>query len=246
MQNNFLLCANWKMHKNPAMVKDYVSQIKSLIAKKHQHHFVLLSPALTLTTLKAELKNTGFKWGAQNCHYEDQGAFTGETSPLALKQIGTTHCLIGHSERRRLFFENNTIVQKKLQALLKHHIQPIVCVGETQVQKDQGLSFKVIKEQISVITQNYNNSSLKLCISYEPVWAIGSGQSAEPSYIKEMVSTIRGLCKKLQNQLIVLYGGSVNESNIRTLYTKTGVDGFLVGGASLDPKLFVRLFSLLQ
>ena len=239
-QSSFLLCANWKMNKNPEEARAYIQQITQLVPKEKQNNFIFFAPALTLSALRQECAHTSFGWGAQNCHYEDKGAFTGENSPLVLKQMGATHCLVGHSERRQFFYEDETLIQKKVKALLKHSIQPVICVGENAEERKNGNSFQVINTQLHGILKNieFFNS---ICIAYEPVWAIGSNQPAKPEQISDMQKYIKKLCESEKKNLQFLYGGSVNEENIHTLSQISGVDGFLVGGASLDPQKFFNL-----
>ncbi|MDE0118609.1 MAG: triose-phosphate isomerase [Bdellovibrionales bacterium] len=236
----FLLCANWKMHKNPDSVRDYIRAINKLPALKYPKRFIFFAPALTLFVLAEELVNSSYGWGAQNCHFEDQGAFTGENSPLVLKQMGATYCLVGHSERRQLFFESEEMVQKKVKSLLNHSIQPIVCVGENIKERKNKQSFQVVENQLSGILKNIDSLD-RICVAYEPVWAIGTGKVAGVEQITEMQEHIRHLCATEGKTLHFLYGGSVNEKNIKELSQIPGVNGFLIGSASLDPLSFFNL-----
>lgn len=242
---SFLLCANWKMNKNPILTRQYIRQIRKLVASQDQKKFVFFAPAFTLSVLAEELASSAFGYGAQNCHFEDQGAFTGENSPLVLKQMGATHCLVGHSERRQFFFESEKIIYKKVVAVLKNSLQPVICVGEKAEERKEGKSFDVIERQLSDILQNVEFSD-DICIAYEPVWAIGSGKSAFPEQIADMQIHIRKLCDSSGKKLRFLYGGSVNQENVKALARIPRVDGFLVGGASLDPKNFFNLFVALS
>ena len=239
-ENAFLFCANWKMHKNPDEAQAYIKKINHLIPKTEQKNFVFFAPALTLSTLSKECAATSFFWGAQNCYYEDTGSFTGENSPLVLKQMGATYCLVGHSERRQLFFEDETLIKKKVNALLKHSIKPVICVGESAEERKKGHSFQIIDTQLSFILKN-TNFVHPIHIAYEPIWAIGSNQAARADQISDMQKHIKKLCELEGKTLHFLYGGSVNEENAHTLSQIPGVNGFLVGGASLDPYKFVHL-----
>ncbi len=234
----FSLYANWKMNKDPKSALAYIRQFRPLLSPQDQKRFVFFAPALVLPALSKALSDTQFGCGAQNCHFEDQGAFTGENSPLLLKHIGVTHCLAGHSERRRLFFEDEALIQKKARALLKHRIKPVICVGETNDERKKGRSLSVIEKQLSGILQLPLEH---VDIAYEPVWAIGSDKPATPRQIADMQTHIQQLCANAGKRLYFLYGGSVNEQNIKALSQIPGVNGFLVGGASLDPQKFFTL-----
>ena len=235
----FLLYANWKMNKDPKSALSYIRHIRPLLTPKDQKRVVFFAPALVLPALSKALSDTQFGCGAQNCHFEDQGAFTGENSPLLLKHIGVTHCLVGHSERRQLFFEDEAFIQKKARALLKHHIKPVICVGETAEDRKKGKSFTVIEKQLSgILTLPLDT----LFIAYEPVWAIGSDKPATARQIADMQTHIQKLCTQVEKSLHFLYGGSVNEKNIKALSQIPGVNGFLVGGASLEAQKFFTLF----
>ena len=241
-----LLYANWKMNKNPESVRTYIRQITRMIKSEDQKRFVFFAPALTLFVLKEELSHSSFGWGAQNCYFKDQGAFTGENSPLVLKQMGATHCLIGHSERRQLFFEDDQLIQKKIRALLKHSLHPVICVGENAEERKKGISFQVVEKQLSGILNKEELPGRKplshfICIAYEPIWAIGSHQPASPEQISDMQKHIQKLCQSAGTTAHFLYGGSVNKENVKSLSQIPGVDGFLVGGASLDPEKFAHL-----
>ena len=237
----FVLCANWKMNKNPEEVRSYLRQITRLFPSDEQDKIVFFAPAFTLSVLSEECHSTSFGWGAQNCHFEDKGAFTGENSPMVLKHMGATHCLVGHSERRQLFFENDQFVQKKVKALIKNTLQPVICVGENKVEREKGESFSVVEKQLAGILKQIDFPD-SVCIAYEPVWAIGSHQPASPHQIYEMRKHIQKMCESFGKKLCFLYGGSVNRDNIKELSQIAGVNGFLVGGASLDPHNFFNLY----
>ena len=237
---DFLLCANWKMNKSPDSVRDYIRQINCLPSLENSKRFIFFAPALTLFVLAEELVGSLYGWGAQNCHFEDQGAFTGENSPMILKQMGATHCLVGHSERRQLFFESEEIIRKKVGALLKHSIQPVICVGETAEEREKGRSFQVVKKQLFGILKSMDSLD-SVCIAYEPIWAIGTANVAKVEQIFEMQEYIKILCESEGKKLHFLYGGSVNEENVKELSQISGLNGFLIGGASLDPHKFFNL-----
>ena len=240
-KSSFLLCANWKMNKNPDEARSYARQMVQTLSLEEQKKIVFFAPAFTLSALAEELADSLFGWGAQNCHFEDQGAFTGENSPLVLKQMGATYCLVGHSERRRFFFEGEYLIQKKVNALLKHLLQPVICVGESGQERKQGDSLIVVEKQLSGILKNVEFPTGFVYVAYEPVWAIGGNQSAHPEQIFDMRNYIHQLCESEGKSLMFLYGGSVNMGNIRAFSQISGVNGFLVGGASLDSRNFCNL-----
>ena len=260
LQSSFLLCANWKMNKTPHQTKEYLEEFCRLVSKEDQKHFVFFAPAITLLQVKTALKSTDLGWGGQNCYFEDKGAFTGENSPLVLSQIGANYCLVGHSERRQLFFEDNQTIQKKIKALWKHSIRPVLCIGETPEQKEKGQSLQVIQQQLNLVLESLKSHALTnqstnlnktanrhpLIVAYEPVWAVGSGQIASPSHIQKIRDHTYQMCSATQQPILFLYGGSVNINNIQKLFNSCQLDGFLVGGASLNPNLFFELFSKLK
>ena len=241
---SFLICANWKMNKNPEEARSYLRQIKSWVKPEEQKHFVFFVPALTAFVLQEELKNTDFAWGAQNCHFENKGAFTGENSPLVLKQMGAGFCLVGHSERRKLFKETNEEVTKKTQALLENNLQPVVCVGETEEERKNGQAFSVVEKQLSPLFDL--SFSAPLYMAYEPVWAIGSGHVPKAEDISKMQQHIQQRAEAKGKKIHFLYGGSVDPQNIKTFSHVPKVEGFLVGGASLSAEKFFNLFFLLK
>ena len=246
-KSSFLMCANWKMHKTPESVRDYLRQIKSLVTDSEDKKcFVFFAPALVLFVLREELAGSGFGWGAQNCYFKDEGAFTGETSPLVLRGMGATHCLVGHSERRTLFGESDEDICKKVRALLRHSLTPVICVGESAEERKKGLSFAVVERQLSGVLQIPGFPGDRVYVAYEPVWAIGGGQPAQAEQISKMREHIREVCARAGLSACILYGGSVNEANIKELAQTSGVEGFLAGGASLDPQKFFNMFALLK
>ena len=268
--NTLSFFANWKMNMDLKTSHVYIQTMLKKVPKKEQSRFVFLAPAFLLPFLKESLKNSQFKYGGQNCHFEDNGPFTGENSPLVLKQLGATYSLVGHSERRQLFFENNTLIQKKTKALLKHNIQAIICVGETSQERAKNQTFKVLEQQITpvlkTLKQSYKTSQKTLLlqnrphtqqqshqaqsflpqkkplyIAYEPVWAIGTGQSGRVKDIARVQAYIQKLFEDYGLKFYFLYGGSVNSKNIKELSKVPGINGFLVGGASLEPNTFLQV-----
>ncbi len=242
MNKDFCLLANWKMNHSPESARAYVRVMLEKVPPSEQNRFVFLAPAFTLPILQEELKGSSFGYGAQNCHFEDKGPFTGENSPLVLKKMGATHGLTGHSERRELFFEESLVVQKKAKALIKHSLQPVICVGENLEERKKGQTFSVLEKQISPLLDL--QTSL-FHIAYEPVWAIGSGKPADEKDIAEVREYIQKLFLPTGLKPRFLYGGSVNTENARALSQIDGVEGFLVGGHSLNANHFLRLYQSL-
>jgi len=195
----------------------------------------------------AAATGSGVAIGAQNMHFADEGAYTGETSPVMLKAIGTTHVILGHSERRQYFAETDELVNKKLKAALKHQLVPIVCVGEVLAEREGGRTSEVLLRQTRGALAGIGaGEAAPVVIAYEPVWAIGTGKTATPQIAAEAHAVIRGEVAKLlggktADALRILYGGSVKPDNATALMAEAEIDGALVGGASLDPQSFAKI-----
>ncbi|MBI2136545.1 triose-phosphate isomerase [Candidatus Woesearchaeota archaeon] len=237
-----LIAGNWKMNKTNSEAVGLVKKLKVIVKNiKANQREIVVCPAFTaLSDVAKELgkeKNTNISLGAQNLHFEDSGAFTGEVSAQMLKEIGCKYVIIGHSERRQLCGEINAGVNKKIFAALKHGLIPIVCVGETLAEREKNKTKDVIKKQISESISNVNVD--KIVIAYEPVWAIGTGKTATPEQAQEVHALIRSLIKS--NSARILYGGSVKPDNIKELMVQKDIDGALVGGASLDAESFAKI-----
>ena len=236
-----LIAANWKMYKTPTESVAFVDAFLPLIAH-HRHAEVVLCPAMIcLNSLIEAVHDTHVHVGAQNMHWLDNGAYTGETSPLMLKAIGATHVLIGHSERRQYFNETDVTVNLKLKAALAHKLIPIVCVGEHLTEREANLTADVLTLQTSVALEGIDPAQASsIVFAYEPVWAIGTGRTATPEIADEAHKIIRAqIAKSLNPELAasirILYGGSVKPENTASLCCLHDIDGALVGGASLDP-----------
>ena len=242
-----LIAANWKMYKTPAEATAFTDAFLPLIASQ-SHAEVVLCPAMTsLAAVLAATKGTQVHVGSQTMDYHDNGAFTGETSPLMLNAIGATHVLIGHSERRQYFNETDTTVNLKLKAALAHNIVPIVCVGEHRDERESGKTNDVLRLQIEIALEGIDPAAAKpLVVAYEPVWAIGTGLTATPEIAEQAHKFIRAeIAKALGAELAastrILYGGSVKPDNAAALCGLGDIDGALVGGASLDPQSFAQI-----
>jgi triosephosphate isomerase len=242
-----LIAANWKMYKTPAQAQEFVKNFLPLVAK-HERDEVVLCPSFTsLSVVIAAVTGSGVAVGAQNMYSAEEGAFTGETSPLMLKAIGTTHVILGHSERRQYFAETDATINKKLHSALQHELVPIVCVGEVLAEREAGKTEEVLVRQTrGVLAGIAAEKASPIVIAYEPVWAIGTGKTATPQIATEAHRVIRAEVAKLlgdtvANHLRILYGGSVKSDNCTTLMGEPDIDGALVGGASLNPQSFAEI-----
>ncbi len=244
----YLIAGNWKMHKNISESEELIDTIKSNFSQEDENVKLLVAPPFTnLYFVYQKIKDTGIYLGAQNCHWESSGAFTGEISPDMLQSVGCNYVIIGHSERRAMFGETNEKINKKLHALLSNSLNPIVCIGETLEQRQAGKTFQVLEDQLTNGLKGISNEQIKnIIIAYEPVWAIGTGVAATIEQVDEAHNWIR---EKLVNlfgenalQTIIQYGGSVNEKNSVELFSLKNVNGALIGGASLKADSFIKIY----
>ncbi len=226
-----IIAANWKMHFNIEEAAAAAEEMASLI-DINELDVVVCPNFVHLDRLNSIFSDTVIRLGAQNMYFEEKGAFTGEVSPVMLKSVGCDYVILGHSERRHIFKEDNVLINEKVKSALKHNLIPIVCVGETLEEKNGSRAFDVIKEQVEMSLKDINLSNI--IIAYEPVWAIGTGVAADEETIKNMHDFIRSLVKDTP----ILYGGSVKPANADNLAAIENVNGFLVGGASLKPDDF--------
>jgi triosephosphate isomerase (TIM) len=241
-----IIAGNWKMYKTIVESIELANGLKREFFKLDLAAVdVVLCPVFTALSEVAEvLTETGIGLGAQDVYWQDEGAFTGEVSPLMLKDAGCQYVIIGHSERRQFFAETNETVNKKIKAVLKAGLTPIVCVGENLQEREANKTFKVIEDHINHGLVDISGSDmLNLVIAYEPVWAIGTGKTATGEQAQEVHKFIRDLLKKNYGQEVadsvrIQYGGSVKPENITELMNKPDVDGALVGGASLKVDSF--------
>ena len=244
-----LIAANWKMYKTPEEATTFLNTLETLLPPntQTQPQTVVFPSTTSLPAAVTAASGTGIAIGAQNMHWLDAGAYTGETSPTMLLALGVTHILIGHSERRQFFGETDEIVNRKLKAALAHSLIPIVCVGEHLDQRESNQTSEVLEHQVSVALAGIDPAQASsLTFAYEPVWAIGTGKTATPQIAEDAHKIIRRLiANSLGNDLAqstrILYGGSVKPDNARSLCCLDDVDGALVGGASLDPTSFADI-----
>ena len=234
----FLIAGNWKMNKTASEALDFCKQLagKNLTNAKD---VAVLVPFTDLKEAKEGLAESGIGFGAQNVHFEESGAFTGEISVPMLKEIGVDYCVVGHSERREYFAETDETVNKKLMALLAAGITPILCVGESLEVREQGGEQTFVAGQILADFAGIPASeAAKIVVAYEPIWAIGTGKTATPEQAEEMCAFIRGVLggnydNATADSMLILYGGSMKASNAKELLEKADINGGLIGGASL-------------
>jgi len=247
MARKKLIAANWKMYKTPAEAKAFVEAFLPLVAGHTRDEIALFPSPVLLPTVIDAAKGSPIAVGAQNIHFAEEGAYTGETSVGQLTAVGGTHTLIGHSERRQYFAETDAIVNKKLHTALKHAIVPIVCIGEVLEEREAGKTESVLKTQITGALAGIGADAAKsIVIAYEPVWAIGTGKTATPAMAADAHKIIRAEVAKLlgndiASKIRILYGGSVKPDNATALMSQEEIDGALVGGASLKPDSFTAI-----
>lgn len=244
-----IIAGNWKMNKTVQEAKDFVNALPQL-PDTNEVEAVICAPTIqldALTTLVKEGKAEGLEIGAENTYFEESGAFTGETSPVALAELGVKYVIIGHSERRDLFHETDEEVNKKAHAVFDHGMTPIICVGESDEQRESGKAEEVVGEQVKKALEGLSEDQLKqVVIAYEPIWAIGTGKSSTSKDANEMSAFIRKTVAELANQEVadavrIQYGGSVKPNNIAEYMAESDIDGALVGGASLKVEDYVQL-----
>jgi triosephosphate isomerase len=247
MSRKALIAANWKMFKTPAEAKAFIEAFLPLVAAHDRDEIALFPSPVLLAGVVEALKGSAVAAGAQNIYFAEEGAFTGETSVVQLKAVGSTHTLIGHSERRQYFGETDEIVNKKLHTALKHGIVPVVCIGEVLGEREAGETADVLKTQLAGALAGITaETAAPIVIAYEPVWAIGTGRTATPEMAVAAHKIIRAEAARLLNAEIaenmrILYGGSVKVDNCNSLIGQEEIDGALVGGASLKPESFAAI-----
>ncbi|QHM51560.1 Triosephosphate isomerase [Pediococcus acidilactici] len=235
------------MNKNPQETQEFLEGIKGKLPDASVVESVIAAPAIDLNTLIQFSKDEQLKTAAENCYFEDEGAFTGETSPKALSEMGVNYVVIGHSERRQYFKETDEDINKKAKAIFKNNMKPIICCGETLEQREAGETNEWVAGQVTNALKDLSAEQVaNTVIAYEPIWAIGTGKTASSDQAQEVCHVIRETVAKLYDQTVadkvrIQYGGSVKPANIAELMSKEDIDGGLVGGASLDPESFLQL-----
>lgn len=240
-----IIAANWKMNKTRDDALAYIYEVTDKVANKNKVETIIFAPAIYLRTL-IKRQEENIRIGAQNMHYEDSGAFTGELSALMLTNIGTTWVLIGHSERRQYFNETCQTVNLKIKQALKSNLKPMLCIGESLEIREKDETKKFLANQIKEAFRDITKDQAKdVVVAYEPIWAIGTGRTATPYLANQTIKEIREEIAKLYdkntaNKIRILYGGSVKLNNIEELLKQSDIDGALIGGASLDSENLIK------
>ncbi|MFH1857971.1 MAG: triose-phosphate isomerase [Candidatus Omnitrophota bacterium] len=245
MARKILIAGNWKMYKTAEDSVRFVKALQSNL-KGTLCDVVVCPPFTSLVPVRAALAGGVIGLGAQNLHWQDEGAFTGEVSPKMLKAAGCAYVIIGHSERRSYFSETNAVIRQKLDAALRHGLFPILCIGERLEERERNRTFDVLSDHLSVFQGLDRKQAESVVIAYEPVWAIGTGRNATPAQAEEVHLFIRKRFKEFYGEdfskvIRILYGGSVKPDNIASLLLEPDIDGALVGGASLDEESFLKI-----
>lgn len=241
-----VIAGNWKMNMLPNEAMAFIEALTPMV-KDTPNEVILCVPYVDLFYSLLTSQNTNIKIGAQNMHWEEKGAYTGEVSGKMLKSIGVEYVIIGHSERRQYFAETDETVNKKIKAALANELKPIVCVGETLEQREADKAIEVITEQTKLAMQDLTKEQISnIMIAYEPIWAIGTGKTATSEDANNAIKSIRQEIEKLYDtqtaqNIILLYGGSVKADNSKELFTTSDIDGGLVGGASLKVDEFSKI-----
>ncbi len=247
MNRTPLIAGNWKMYKTGSESVETAMELAKLYADENNVEAMIAPTFLSLPLVCETLKSSKIRVGAQNLFHENEGAYTGEVSADMIKAAGAEYAIIGHSERRQYFGETDVSVCKKIKSAIKADLKPILCIGETLSQREEDKTFLVLDKQVSDGLKDFGPDELKnLVVAYEPVWAIGTGKTANTDQVNEVHQYLRSLLSKLfsadfSNQTRILYGGSVKPENAKELMRIEDVDGALVGGASLDAETFINI-----
>jgi len=241
------MAGNWKMNKTVGEALDLVRELKASLSGVQGVEVAVAPPYTALYAVHKELVGSSIHLAAQNLYWEEKGAFTGEVSPLMLKEVGCHYVIIGHSERRQFFGETDETVNRRIKAALAQSLKVIFCIGETLKEREEGKTFSVIERQVDGGLRGLGEREMKnMVIAYEPVWAIGTGKTATPEQAEEVHRFIRGRLEKLYSrgvseEIRIQYGGSVTPENVQRLMNQPNIDGALVGGASLKAESFSKI-----
>ncbi|WP_028829446.1 triose-phosphate isomerase [Proteocatella sphenisci] len=241
-----IIAGNWKMYKTISEAIEFANEIKHDCDTENVE-VVICAPFTIIKDLKNALEGTNVKIGAQNFHYEDEGAFTGEISAKMLREVGAEYVIVGHSERRQYFNETDETVNLKVKKALSESLTPIICVGESLEQRDSGITEKIVTDQIKAAFSTVSpEEAIKTVIAYEPIWAIGTGKTATSAQANEVCLEIREELLKIYGEetsekIRIQYGGSVKPGNIKEIMSQSDIDGALVGGASLVAEDYLKL-----
>ncbi len=247
-----VIAGNWKMNMTPSQTKAFIAELAPMVEGKNKCDIVLCVPYVDIATAVEAAKGTNIKIGAENVHYEEKGAYTGEISAAMLKEIGTEYVIVGHSERRQYFGETDTTVNLRTKAGLAAGMKVILCLGEVKDERLAGITDEVVAMQTKLDLAGIPEEDLKnVIIAYEPVWAIGTGLTATPEQADETCGVIRATIAKIYSakaaeEITIQYGGSMNEKNAAELLAKANVNGGLIGGASLVAEKFTAIVDAAQ
>ena len=241
-----VIVGNWKMNKTPSEARALLEEVKALDLDENVEKGFCV-PAIDILVAQEVLEGTDINYGAENMYYEESGAFTGEISPLMLKDVNAKYVIIGHSERREYFKECDCLVNKKVKAALAHDLVPILCVGETLEEREENKQEEKVKDQLTKNLKDVSEADIeKVIIAYEPIWAIGTGKTASAEDADDMCAFIRNFIKETYSEeasqkIRIQYGGSMKPENVKELLAKENIDGGLIGGASLKASDFEQL-----
>ncbi len=248
MAEKLLIAGNWKMHKTPSQTVEYFRAFKPMVEGIDEVEILIFPPFIDIPTAVSESRGSNIKIGAQNCYFEKEGAFTGEISPVMLREAGCEYVILGHSERRHIFGETDELINKKVISALEEGLRVILCVGETLQERESGLTFTVVETQLRLGLSGIGDKLDRIDIAYEPVWAIGTGVAAKPEDAEEVHRFIYEKLKEINptkaEGVRVLYGGSVKPSNAEAILSQPHIKGVLVGGASLKPESFAEIVKI--
>jgi triosephosphate isomerase len=242
-----LIAGNWKMHKTVGEATALAAEVREKCAALAGAEVAVAPPFTALAAVARVLQGSSVRLAAQNCHWERAGAFTGEVSPAMLADLGCAYCIVGHSERRQLFGDTDEAVNRRVRALLDAGIRPILCVGETLAEREEGTTFRVVQDQLRRGLAGVGAADVRtLVVAYEPVWAIGTGRNATPEQAQEVHGFLRRCLAEWYDAgtaeaTRIQYGGSVKPGNIAELMAQPDIDGALVGGASLEAGSFIKI-----
>lgn len=245
-----IVAGNWKMNGQLHQITQLINDLKQSIDSNSVIQVVVIPPAIYIPWVRDQLNASPIEIGAQNVYPKDSGAFTGEISAPMLKDYNCRYVLVGHSERRHFFHEDENFVAQKFHHVKDHGMIPVLCVGETLFERENGQTEQVIARQLLAVAKNSKDCFHECVVAYEPVWAIGTGKTATPEQAQDVHEFIRSLVADVNNsdaeRLTLLYGGSVNESNANALFAMPDIDGGLVGGASLNAKQFLEIVKCIK
>ena len=242
-----IIAGNWKLNKNPQETVEFVNAVKAELPNSSDVETVICAPAVDLPALLESAKGSELHVGAENCYFENEGAYTGETSPMVLKDMGVDYVIIGHSERREYFHETDEDINKKAKAIFANGMKPILCCGESletrEANKAEEFVQGLLKADLEGLTAEQVSNTV---IAYEPIWAIGTGKTATADQAEEMCRAIRNTVADLYDESVaekvrIQYGGSVKPANVKEIMSKEDIDGGLIGGAALQPDSFLQL-----